>query len=536
MTQKAEPAQKAAVFLDRDGTIMEDRGFVDDPGEVRLLPGAVEALKALQGRYVLFVVTNQSGIARGAITREGADRVNRFLDGELQRRGVDIREWYVCPHGPGDGCRCRKPSSFFLEEAAREFGVDLSRSFVVGDHPHDPETADGTGAFGLYVLTGHGQRHLEELPEGQLVFHALPGAAEWILGHPEPQRDLEENLQAGAAALRAGGLTAFATETVYGLGADALNPEAVEGIFRAKGRPHADPLIVHIARREQLKGLVREVPPAAEVLMDRWWPGPLTVVLPKSEAVPEAVTAGHPTVAVRMPAHPLARRLIEAAGVPVAAPSANIFGRTSPTTAAHVADQLGQACDVIVDAGACRVGVESTVVSLTGEVPVLLREGGVTREELEEVLGVPVAGSAGRLPEEERISPGLMESHYAPQVPLVLAGDWEGSEGAELRGDPQTGILYFGGEEESQGEESRPGDFAGPVEVLSRRGDAREAAVNLYAALRRLDGWRDAGGRRLRRMAAVLLPETGAGAAVNDRLRKAAGRGGEPVLDADPRP
>ncbi|HSD28827.1 MAG TPA: L-threonylcarbamoyladenylate synthase, partial [Vicinamibacteria bacterium] len=194
-----------------------------------------------------------------------------------------------------------------------------------------------------------------------------------------------------AAILRRGGLVAFPTETVYGLGADAFNVDAVARIFAAKARPRFDPLIVHLAGAEVLPRVVRSAPVAASALAARFWPGPLTLILPKADAVPDLVTAGLDTVGVRVPDHPAARALIEAAGAPIAAPSANPFGYVSPTTAVHVAEQLGDRVDAVLDGGPCRVGVESTILSLTSETPVVLRPGGVTREELERALGRPVA-------------------------------------------------------------------------------------------------------------------------------------------------
>ncbi len=233
----------------------------------------------------------------------------------------------------------------------------------------------------------------------------------------DPQQPDPQILARAAAVLRGGGLVAFPTETVYGLGAAALDPAAVARIFSAKGRPAHDPLIVHLADPTDLPRVARQVPDLAWRLWERFAPGPLTLVLPKHPALPPAVTAGRDTVAVRIPAHPVALGLIRAAGVPVAAPSANRFGHTSPTTAQHVLDDLGAAVDVILDAGPTPVGVESTIVDLTQDPPVLLRPGGVPREALEEVLGRPLARATA---EAEVRAPGMLPRHYAPQVPLWL--------------------------------------------------------------------------------------------------------------------
>ena len=200
----------------------------------------------------------------------------------LRAEGIAIREWYVCPHPREDGCACMKPGPEFVLRAQRDYRLDLGRSFVIGDHPHDALTGNEHGVFGLYLLTGHGGRHLADLPMEKPVFHRIRDAAEWILSHPDPENDLAREIEEGAAAIRAGGVAAFPTETVYGLGADVFQPEAVKKIFEIKGRPHYNPLIAHIADPEQLKRLATEVPEKAWRLIDAFWPGPLTVVLPSA--------------------------------------------------------------------------------------------------------------------------------------------------------------------------------------------------------------------------------------------------------------
>ena len=225
--------------------------------------------------------------------------------------------------------------------------------------------------------------------------------------------------------LAEGKTVAFPTETVYGLGADATNLAALEAIFEAKGRPSDNPLIVHVSEKELILPLVKEVTPLAEKLILHFWPGPLTLVLKKSDAVPDLVTAGLDTVALRMPSHPLARRLISLSGVPVAAPSANLSGRPSPTKGVHVVNDLNGRVDAIIDGGNCDVGLESTVVDATGLVPVILRPGGITREMLMAVVGA--IGAAVSLPEDPALtgetprSPGMKYTHYAPKARLLLA-------------------------------------------------------------------------------------------------------------------
>ena len=222
-----------------------------------------------------------------------------------------------------------------------------------------------------------------------------------------------------AELLRHGGLVAFPTETVYGLGANALDPAAVERIYVAKGRPAYNPLIVHIDRAERAPDVVREWTARADCLARAFWPGPLTMVLLKRSVVPDSVTAGLPSVAVRVPAHPVAEALLAAAAIPVAAPSANRSTRLSPTTGAHVAKSLGDAVDLILDAGSTPVGIESTVVDLTIDPPRLLRPGTISIPQLEAVIG-PVATSRATPENEARPSPGMLDKHYAPRARLVL--------------------------------------------------------------------------------------------------------------------
>jgi L-threonylcarbamoyladenylate synthase len=318
-----------------------------------------------------------------------------------------------------------------------------------------------------------------------------------------------EHLSRAAAALQTGQLVALPTETVYGLGAKGWDPIALAKIFEAKRRPFFDPLILHIADREELPALV--APGAADtplvrLLINRFWPGPLTLVLPKADAVPELATSGLTTVAVRMPAHPVARALIRAAGFPVAAPSANPFGRLSPTTALHVQERFTDGIAMIVDGGPCTIGVESTILSLAGERPVLLRSGGIPREELEAVIG-PV--ERGAITAAVPAAPGQLEGHYAPRTPLRLL---RSATRAPAGPASRTGYLGF---------RTAPPEGYARVELLSPTGDLREAAANLFAALHRLDAAGLAG------IDAEPLPETGLGAAIMDRLRKAEAGSGD---------
>jgi len=310
------------------------------------------------------------------------------------------------------------------------------------------------------------------------------------------------NIARAADLLRAGDVVAFPTETVYGLGADATNAEAVARIFEIKGRPRFDPLIVHAADFDQVRALVTEIPAAAARLAERFWPGPLTIVLPKTDRIPDIVTAGLSTVAVRVPDHPVALDLLRAMERPIAAPSANPFGYVSPTCAEHVAEQIGAHVSLILDGGPCRIGIESTIIAFMGGEPALLRPGGVPMEVIEDVVGPTRIVTGGARP----LAPGRLPSHYAPRTPLLLvrsAADVvpaHRSGGALLTRAPERDVAGFA-----------------HVEVLAADGDLRRAAANLFAALRRLDAG------AYTRIFAIEVPERGLGRAIMDRLRRAAG-------------
>jgi L-threonylcarbamoyladenylate synthase len=329
----------------------------------------------------------------------------------------------------------------------------------------------------------------------------------------------EAGIAAAAALLRAGSLVAFPTETVYGLGGDALNPAAVAAIFAAKGRPADDPLIVHLTAADELPRVAAALPPAAAALAAAFWPGPLTLVLPRGPAVPLAVTAGGESVAVRVPAHPVALALIAAAGVPLAAPSANRFGHTSPTEAAHVLGDLGGRIAAVVDGGPTPIGVESTVLDLTTPVPTLLRPGGVSLEALRALLGEVALGA--RAAGEVMRSPGLLDRHYAPDSALWLAvGPPEAARAwlreraaTELAAGRRVGLLV------PDEDAALLAGLGADVEPLGPAADHAAVARRLYAALRALDA------RRPDLILARDLGEAGLGRAIRDRLtRAAAGR------------
>ncbi|EEB73869.1 L-threonylcarbamoyladenylate synthase [Thermococcus sp. AM4] len=322
----------------------------------------------------------------------------------------------------------------------------------------------------------------------------------------------DERLRVAARLIREGKLVAFPTETVYGLGADALNEKAVRRIFEAKGRPADNPLIIHIAEREWLFELARDIPEKALELAERFWPGPLTLVLPKGERVPSVTTGGLDTVAVRMPAHPIALELIRLSGRPVAAPSANISGKPSPTDADHVVDDFYGRIECIVDGGPTWIGVESTVLDLTGDVPVLLRPGGLPLEEIEMVVGrVEIHPAVKGVEVDLARAPGMKYKHYSPNAQVIVV---EGSRNA-VREKIDELVREF------RGKGLRVGVMATEehgADAFFHLGESTEdVARNVFRALRELD---KAG---VDVIIAEGVEERGLGLAVMNRLRKAAG-------------
>ena len=307
-------------------------------------------------------------------------------------------------------------------------------------------------------------------------------------------------IREAAAVIKAGGIVAFPTETVYGLGADGFNPKACARIFEIKGRPRFDPLILHECSAARARRLFSAIPAGAKRLMKKFWPGPLTIVLPKSRAVPDIVTAGLPTVAVRVPSGRVALALIKAAGRPVAAPSANSFGRLSPTSAAHVKKQLGSLPDLLLDGGHTPIGVESTIITFQKGRPVLLRPGGLPLEEIEKAAGRAAAPAAGKAP----LAPGCLRKHYAPRAVLKIL-----DRAKRVKPSARAGYLAFS---------QRPAGKWGSVKVLSRSGDLREAAARLFSSLHALEN------SGVATIYAERVPASGLGRAIMDRLRRASAK------------
>ena len=312
--------------------------------------------------------------------------------------------------------------------------------------------------------------------------------------------EIGKDMAKAKALLEQGKLVAIPTETVYGLAGNALRADAVTGIFAAKNRPFFDPLIVHVPEIEMARRYVREIPPIALVLMKAFWPGPLTVLLDRREIIPDLVTAGLDRVGIRCPNHPLTHTLLQSLSFPLAAPSANPFGYVSPTTPAHVEEQLGDKIDYILDGGECKVGIESTIVGFENEVPVIYRTGGLSMEKIEMVIGtVEVRTQSVSNPQ----APGQLQSHYAPRK-RVFVGDIE----KLIQEHDRVGILSFQKKFSSHKIEHQL--------ILSPSGDVNEAAQKLFSALRELD----------KSNADVILteevPNEGLGRAINDRLKRAA--------------
>ncbi|MCM8771918.1 MAG: L-threonylcarbamoyladenylate synthase [Candidatus Omnitrophica bacterium] len=310
----------------------------------------------------------------------------------------------------------------------------------------------------------------------------------------------KKNIELAANILKSGGVIAFPTETVYGLGANGLNPISVAKIFEIKNRPFFDPVILHICRKDDIKKLWKKIDERAEKLIEKFWPGPLTIILPKTEIVPYIVTAGLETVAIRMPSHPVALEILKEVDFPVAAPSANLFGRLSPTTPEHVNKQIGNKIEIIIDGGKCPIGIESTVLDLTTEKNIILRPGGLPKEEIEKVIGkVEFAEKTNHIS-----SPGQLPSHYSPKTPLKIIKDYK-----EIDKNLKAGLLAFKLPPE------KIKDYVIAIEILSEKGDLKEAASNFFSALHKLDNL------NLDIIYAEPVPQEGLGIAIMDRLKKA---------------
>ncbi len=319
---------------------------------------------------------------------------------------------------------------------------------------------------------------------------------------------ITQDVSAAAELIRNGELVAFATETVYGLGANALDPNAVARIFEVKQRPHFDPLIVHVAEIDSLAEFTTGLSPQAQRLAERFWPGPLTLVLPKQSVIPDLVTSGLDSVAIRIPAHPVARELLNAARLPIAAPSANKFGCLSPTQAQHVADQLGDEIPMILEGGPCQVGVESTVIQCNEDSIVLLRPGGISLEDIEACAGkVRLARIEDYAESKSQVSPGMLPRHYAPGTRLHLIDKLD-----QIPDVNTIGVLSL----YPLSETILAGREFAAREILSPTGDLKMAAANLFTALRNLDQ------SGVECIVALRLPERGLGRTINNRLERAA--------------
>ena len=471
---------------DNDSVIfVEKKIFMDerhnpsmDADQKSLSKDFISALRELQNHFFL-VIVEEAG--------DESPSDNDSLDSLLLESGLEISTI------PMDEPLLDHVSTLeVIEQFSHNNGIPSERRYLM--------------QTGLKVSFSSEQAHHETgtfLPGPlTLCFHNYGDMTSWIISHPSPYQHLHKALLSGAKIIAKGGLVAFPTETVYGLGADATNPSAVEKIFAAKKRPFYDPLIVHVSDQQQMLPLITELPEKAEALMAQFWPGPLTIVLPKSSLVPAIVTAGYPSVAIRMPSNPLALELIRLSGKPIAAPSANLFGCTSPTTAHHVQEQLEGSYDAIIDGGGCIVGIESTVISFLGKTPRILRPGGIDQKAIESCIG-KVLSEHQEAKDELSMSPGMLPSHYATSTPLRIVEDLN-----DYASRTDVGVLVFGKSEQV---------FSGPVEYLSLSADPAEAAKRLYQTMRKLDSL------SLSLLVVKLLPETGIGIAVNNRLMKAAG-------------
>jgi len=313
---------------------------------------------------------------------------------------------------------------------------------------------------------------------------------------------ISKDVKKAAALINANEVVGVPTETVYGLAANIFSESAVRKIFEVKQRPLDNPLIVHIAEKKQLEDLVSDIPEAALKLAERFWPGPLTLLLPKKPAVPDLITANKPTVAIRMPDHAMTRELITAAGVPIAAPSANPFGRISPTTAQHVADYFPEKLKLVLDGGACTSGIESTIIGFDDGLPVIYRLGALAINDIEEVVGKLKLKNKKEIAPD---APGMLSRHYSPNTPTILSDDVMATLAS--RNENKIGVITF--------QERIPLENVTQL-ILSPTGSLQEAAMNLYQYMHQLDK------SALDLIVIERMPDEGLGISINDRLERAA--------------
>lgn len=306
--------------------------------------------------------------------------------------------------------------------------------------------------------------------------------------------------QEAISILKKGDVIAFPTETVYGLGADALNPNAVKKIFEIKNRPLFNPLIVHIAEKKDIEKLCTEINEKTKILINHFWPGPLTIIFKKSKIIPNIVTAESKNVAIRMPSHPVALKLIKKLKKPICAPSANLFKNLSPTTADHTNSQIGEKINLIIDGGKCDIGIESTILDLTTKTPCILRPGGITQEEIEKIIGKVHIKTTSKNPK----SSGQLAHHYSPQTPFKILKKRKIIYSKSIK----MGLLTFK-------KIPKEKDNFQKIEILSKKGNLKEAAHNLFDCLYKLDK------SNLDIIYAEPLPNTGLGKAIMNRLKKA---------------
>ena len=412
-----------------------------------------------------------------------------------------------------------KPDPTLLHRLMERMGASQENTLFVGDSNVDIQTAKNGGLTSCGVLWGFRSRQELEQEGADYLASTPEDLLTLILGEKggrETRHLGPEDVEEAAAILRSGGLVGIPTETVYGLGANGLDPEAVAHIFEAKGRPQDNPLILHIPSADHLERYCADIPQSAFDLARACWPGPLTMILKRRPIVPDVVTAGMDTVGMRCPSHPVCRAILQAAEVPVAAPSGNTSGRPSPTTAAHMAEDMDGRIDAIVDGGPCSVGVESTIVDLTCTPPRLLRPGGITLEQLRAALGeVAVDPAVTRLmgAGERPRAPGMKYRHYAPKAPVtVVTGAPERSAAyIAAHAGPEDGVICF--------EEFLPmyAEGARPVMSLGPAGDKGEQARRVFDALRAFDH------TAVSAIWAQCPDSGGIGLAVTNRLNKAAG-------------
>ncbi len=496
-----------AVFLNGDGAITENLD-INFPDKIKSHSEIFDALKIIsEYNFLIFIIANQRTTSGKFISKNELEKVPKLIQ-QLNAKSIKIVEIFA--HDSNHNCEYRKSPTYFLRKAIEKYDINLKDSYIIGNHPSNFIMTQKYPIKSLYLLSGNGLKYRNEAEKTNAkILPDILSAAEFIQINENLQKiynnnnELEEKILQASLVIKNNGTVVMPTETVYGLAANAENRKAVEKIFSIKKRPSYDPLIVHISNFEMLNKIVLEIPAKAKILMENLWPGPLTIVLRKKQIIPDIVTANLPSVAVRMPMHPIALKLIEYSG-PIAAPSANLFSQLSPTRYSDISKEIIQNANFAINGGDCIKGLESTIISFLNEdKPQLLRAGSISVEKIERLIGkISIKKSSTQSSE----APGMQKKHYSPKTPIfIIKSPNDISDEKKIK----SALLSFKKISPKQVSQFKI------TKLLTSDCDFRKAAAQLYSTLAELDKL------KLKAIYTILPKKKGLGLAIADRLIRA---------------